>query len=191
MDRRACQATVHGTLQARILEWVAISFSRGSSHPRNWTQVSCIVGGFFTNWATRDTQYVLNTYLLTERIKYHKKRENIWERKLELVVTALDWWVRSNFSKMTYPVILDIRRNQLCEPPGEASSWHSVGAPGRKGTCGESSTRSSLWQRWSKWGLRLMMRDLGGCITECRLWANCHAKTPHNFKRRNKKCFIP
>lgn len=79
-----------------------------------------------------------------------KKRENIWERKLELVVTALDWWVRSNFSKMTYPVILEIRRNQLCELPGEASSWHNVGAPRRKGTCGESSTRSSLGQRWSK-----------------------------------------
>ena len=35
-------SSVHGILQARILEWVAISFSRGSSHLRNWTQVSCI-----------------------------------------------------------------------------------------------------------------------------------------------------
>ena len=54
MDRRAWQATVHGILQARILEWVAISFSRGSSQPRNRTQVSCIVGRFFTNWAKRE-----------------------------------------------------------------------------------------------------------------------------------------
>ena len=38
----------HGILQARILEWVAISFSRGSSWPRDWTHVSCIAGGFFT-----------------------------------------------------------------------------------------------------------------------------------------------
>ena len=44
--------TVHGILQARILEWVAFLFSRGSSQPRNRTQVSCIVGGFFTSWAT-------------------------------------------------------------------------------------------------------------------------------------------
>ena len=43
--------TVHGILQARILEWVAFSFSRGSSQPRGWTQVSCIAGGFFTSWA--------------------------------------------------------------------------------------------------------------------------------------------
>ena len=40
--------SVHGILQTRILEWVAISFSRGSSQPTDWSQVSCIVGGFFT-----------------------------------------------------------------------------------------------------------------------------------------------
>ena len=41
--------TVHGILQARILVWVAFSFSRGSSSPRNQTGVSCIAGRFFTN----------------------------------------------------------------------------------------------------------------------------------------------
>ena len=45
--------TVCGILQARILEWVAFLFSRGSSQPRDWTQVSCIAGGFFTSWATK------------------------------------------------------------------------------------------------------------------------------------------
>ena len=40
--------TVHGILQARILELVAFPFSRGSSHPRSWTQVFRIVGGFFS-----------------------------------------------------------------------------------------------------------------------------------------------
>ena len=40
--------SVHGILQARILEWVTFSFSRGSSQPRDRTQVSCIVSGFFT-----------------------------------------------------------------------------------------------------------------------------------------------
>ena len=38
----------------RILEWVACLFSRGSSWPRNQTRVSCIAGGFFTSWATRE-----------------------------------------------------------------------------------------------------------------------------------------
>ena len=40
---------VHGILQARILEWVAFPFSRGSSQPRDQTQVSCIACGFFTS----------------------------------------------------------------------------------------------------------------------------------------------
>ena len=47
-------SSVHGISQARILEWIAISFSRGSSWPRNQTWVSCIAGGFFTDWVTRE-----------------------------------------------------------------------------------------------------------------------------------------
>ena len=47
---------VHGILQARIMEWVAFLFSRVSSQPRDWTQVSHIIGRFFTRWATREAQ---------------------------------------------------------------------------------------------------------------------------------------
>ena len=46
--------SVHGILQARILEWVAFSFSRRSSQPRDWTQVSYIAGIRFNLWATRE-----------------------------------------------------------------------------------------------------------------------------------------
>ena len=53
----AHQATLFmGILQARILEWIAILFSRESSQPRDRTQVSRIVGGFFTIWASRKAQ---------------------------------------------------------------------------------------------------------------------------------------
>ena len=53
----ACQAPPSmGFFQARKLEWVFISFSRGSSWPRDWTHFSCIAGGFFTIWATREDQ---------------------------------------------------------------------------------------------------------------------------------------
>ena len=48
--------TVNGILQARILEWVAFPFSRGSSQARDWAQVSSIAGRFFTSWATREAQ---------------------------------------------------------------------------------------------------------------------------------------
>ena len=47
-------SSVHGILQARTPEWVAIPFSRGSSWPRDWSQVSCTAGRFFTVWATRE-----------------------------------------------------------------------------------------------------------------------------------------
>ena len=53
MDCSLPGSSVHGIFQARILEWVAISFSRGSSRPWDWTQVFCIAGRRFTIWATR------------------------------------------------------------------------------------------------------------------------------------------
>ena len=54
MDCRLPASSVYGILKARILEKVAISFSRGSSWPRDQTQVSHIAGRFFTIWATRE-----------------------------------------------------------------------------------------------------------------------------------------
>ena len=53
MDCSLPGSSVHGIFQARILEWVAISFSRGSSQPRDRSRVSRIVGRRFTIWATR------------------------------------------------------------------------------------------------------------------------------------------
>ena len=54
MDCSPPGSSVLGILQARILEWIAISLSRGSSWARNRTQVSSIAGRLFTNWATRE-----------------------------------------------------------------------------------------------------------------------------------------
>ena len=58
--------SVHGILQGRILVWVAIPFSKGSSWPRGWTQVSWITGRFFTDWATREAQHVKNGKVLEQ-----------------------------------------------------------------------------------------------------------------------------
>ena len=52
MDCISPGPSVHEIFQARILQWVAISFSKKSSHHRNWTWVSLIAGGFFSNWTT-------------------------------------------------------------------------------------------------------------------------------------------
>ena len=56
MDWSLPGSAVPGILQARTLEWVAITFSKGSSWPRDGTQVSCIAGRFFTIWATSEAQ---------------------------------------------------------------------------------------------------------------------------------------
>ena len=54
MDCSLWGSSVHGIFQARVLEWVAISFSRTSSWPRDWTPVSCIAGRHFILYATRE-----------------------------------------------------------------------------------------------------------------------------------------
>ena len=56
MDCSPPSSSAHGILQVRILEWVAISFSRRSSQPRDWTRIPHTAGGFFTVWTTREAQ---------------------------------------------------------------------------------------------------------------------------------------
>ena len=60
--------SIHRILQARMMEWVAISFSKGSSQTRVWTSVSCIAGRFFTIWVTReahiDKKFPYETWIL-------------------------------------------------------------------------------------------------------------------------------
>ena len=63
-------SSVHRILQARIREWVAISFSRGSSRPRNQTRVSCIAGSRFTIWATREAWWSAKAELIKNKLVY-------------------------------------------------------------------------------------------------------------------------
>ena len=73
MDSSLPGSSVHGIVQARILEWVTISFSRGSSWPRGQTQVSCIAGRFFTHLATREALKLDKMFLFsTSREKFRK-----------------------------------------------------------------------------------------------------------------------
>ena len=57
VNRSPPDAPVHGISQTRILDWIVILFSRESSQPRDWSQVSYIAGRFFTIWATRKAQF--------------------------------------------------------------------------------------------------------------------------------------
>ena len=63
MDYRSPDSSVYGISQASILEWAAISFSGGSSQPRDRTCVSRIAGRFITEWATREAKEVTTSFI--------------------------------------------------------------------------------------------------------------------------------
>ena len=81
MDCSPTGSSVQGISQARVLEWVAISFSRGSSWPRNWTCVSCIAGKFFTHFSPQGSPHCWYGQLVLMVIVRRGRRE---ERKKHL-----------------------------------------------------------------------------------------------------------
>ena len=64
MDCSLPDSSVHGIFQARVLEWIATSFCRGSSLPRDRTRVSHIVDRCLTVWATREVQHTVNAVVI-------------------------------------------------------------------------------------------------------------------------------
>ena len=70
MDCSLPGSSIHGIFQARVLEWIAISFSRRSSRSRDWTWVSRIVGRCFTDWATREVHNIWEEYIILNAILY-------------------------------------------------------------------------------------------------------------------------
>ena len=70
MDYSPPGSSVHGILQAQILEWVAIPFSRVSSRPRDQTWLSYIEGRFLTIWATREIDFLKWTVTILGANKY-------------------------------------------------------------------------------------------------------------------------
>ena len=107
-------SSVHTIFQARVLEWVAISFCRRSSQPRDWTWASCIAGRWFTVWATREATVI---YLI-----WNQKRARepclIYKSSRQLnqdqVIFGLSWWLkwqriclqqwRSGFSRWVWKI---------------------------------------------------------------------------------------
>ena len=103
---------VHGILQAEILEWVAIPSSRESSRPRDWTQVSCIAGGFFTIWATRETKCPRPSFLIMASVSNTNKIEPRSRSVLKPAPTGLQ--------ELNLPI-----SPQLCRRPWRLSSKES------------------------------------------------------------------
>jgi len=90
MDCSPPDSSVCGIFQARVLEWVAISFSRGSSQPRDWTRVSRIAGGLFTIWATREAPFMRTQWkdgCLWSRKDDFTRHQVCWHSDLRLPVS--------------------------------------------------------------------------------------------------------
>ena len=87
-DSRDCSlpgSSVHGILQARILEWVTISFSKASSRSRVEPWVSCITGRFFTVWASKDSLII---HLKVWNEVGEGEGGMIWENSIETCVLS-------------------------------------------------------------------------------------------------------
>ena len=105
---------VHGFSRQEYWEWVAISFSRGSSQPRDRTcvscaVVSCIVSGFFTDWATRDALYTsIKKIIIAEKIINSNWYSQFQSNTRVLLICF--WWgfffvfvITSSYSKIPNP----------------------------------------------------------------------------------------
>ena len=128
--------SVCGIFQARILEWLAFPFSRRSSWPRDQTQVSCIAGGFFTIWATRENPS--SHYNLT---KLGKTRPHVLLMKIHTTT------YNKSLTKKTFPWIRSNLRRCLSmfrRYRADKCFWFCFSFPvsGRK----TQSAKNSMWE---------------------------------------------
>ena len=91
MDCSLSGSSVHEIFQARVLEWVAISFSRRSSRPRDWTQVSSIVGSRFTVWTTREVFFRVPASI--SRRWEQKDKQSLYNWNFEMIIIMRWLWM--------------------------------------------------------------------------------------------------
>ena len=142
MDCSPLSSSVHGISQARILEWVAVSFSRGSSWPRDWAHISCIAGRFFTS---RPPGKLILLLLLTD----------IWMSwaltlRQEDLAFSLRW---SLLSPQHAPLRITVVREGCSSSP-----LFSVGTPIHSGThLISNEALHCSWSPWKKLGDRYLV----------------------------------
>ena len=122
-------SSVHGNFQASILEWVAISFSRGSSWTRDQTWVSCTAGRFFTFWATREA-HKEHTQCFSCAGQCLQISVAVSKKVVTQTVTVpmrcyllLRWWPHTHFSGVWPAVWEGVRWEQGAGSEGGLGDW--------------------------------------------------------------------
>ena len=131
--------SVHGILQARMLKWAAISSSRVSSRPRDWIQVSCAAGRFFTDWATSKHLLLTNCWHCLRPIEQPNLTTTSWRLQTE------DKWgyIRQQHSHLTNLKCICNRKSteQSCLMECVRNVMGSLWGPGMK-------RRLAILEKW-------------------------------------------
>ena len=98
--------TVHGILQARILEWVAVPFFRESSQPKDRTQVSHFAGEFFTSWVTKEGPVLISACLLHGQKGIEDKNSELRLGQTQALILVLPVVGSMAFGKLLTPDFL-------------------------------------------------------------------------------------
>ena len=124
-------SSVQGILQARVLEWVAISFSRGYSRPRDRTHISCIAGGFFTVWATRE---VLSVFRHKNSVVVGEETETHWPPTPDVYLTVQG-------------LVYTLLRSTPTEWAADFCQWGGSQEPTWWPVLGDAGQGQGLWMR--------------------------------------------
>ena len=157
MDCRPPGSSVHGALQARILEWVTMPSSRGSSQPKDWTQVSCITGRFFTIWATRELSSHVWMWELAQKEGWVLKNWCFWtvEKTLESPLDCKEIKPVNPKGNQSWTLIggIDIEAEAPIFWPPDAKSWFTgkdlnAGKDWRQEEKGTTEDKMVGWHHW-------------------------------------------
>ena len=125
MDCSLPGSSVHGIFQARILEWVAIPFSRGSSHLRDQTRVSCIAGGLY-HLSHQGSPNVVYLYISSQSYGFSSSHVWMWELDHKEGWALKNWCFQTVVLEKTHESPLDCKEIKPVNPKGN-QSWIVTG----------------------------------------------------------------
>ena len=125
MDCGPPGSSVHGISQARILEWVAIHIFRGSSWPRDQTQVSCIIGRFFTFWAASESPLKICVCYIHVLCAYSVPHNRVaYNNPVWLIIITVPFWISRLEAQRDEVVVFVIQQDS--NPDFWLQSLHSL-----------------------------------------------------------------